>query len=308
MEWNGCQRSRAPTASPWQCFPVKIVMTRGLRRLRPCRAESSTRYCFFFARAGERTCGHCCAGSLAMPGSTWHPPDRGRCRASPAICLSVALWRSSGSSRASRPAVRWPGGTPSRFGFSPGESTAARDKVANFDRTRPIRDLGQLEAIVFKIGRPVLFVQHDAAERGAGPIGLAKQRLGGALRRRLVQIGEPRGKRGKRASHVGAVACSQRPASSLSKHGVARGSLVLRLASSTASAQRNAELHRSPASPRGCSGLARGETMEAQIRDAARMESDLLLSEASRTSAYYADCLRQRVELDRRLAESVRQA
>jgi endonuclease G len=48
-----------------------------------------------------------------------------------------------------------------RFGFGPKDVSAARNAVANFDPNRPIREVTQREAIVLKIGRPVLFVEKD---------------------------------------------------------------------------------------------------------------------------------------------------
>jgi len=48
-----------------------------------------------------------------------------------------------------------------KFGFGPEDVSAVRGAVANFDRTRPILEITQREAIVLKIGRPVLFVEKD---------------------------------------------------------------------------------------------------------------------------------------------------
>ena len=62
----------------------------------------------------------------------------------------------------------------------------------------------------------------------------------------------------RRESCVGAVACSEPPAGSLSKHCVARGWLVLRLAKQHCCCLgANSELHRLPHHSGGCSGLAR---------------------------------------------------
>ena len=63
-----------------------------------------------------------------------------------------------------------------------------------------------------------------------------------------------------RGSCVGAVACSPPPAASLSKHCVARGSLVLRLAKQHCFGLNANSEQQSSASSRGCSRLARGET------------------------------------------------
>lgn len=56
-----------------------------------------------------------------------------------------------------------------RFGFSREYVNDARARIENFDSTRPINEFGDLEAIVQKIGRPVLFVQKDKFAFPTGP-------------------------------------------------------------------------------------------------------------------------------------------
>ena len=57
------------------------------------------------------------------------------------------------------------GGASKGISFEPG-LPAALDVIANFDPSKPVQRFGVPEAIVIKIGRPVLFVQNNSFQSG----------------------------------------------------------------------------------------------------------------------------------------------
>jgi endonuclease G len=65
-------------------------------------------------------------------------------------------------------------------GFEPGP-LATRDAIANFDSSKPVPRFGEPEAIVIKIGRPVLFVQNNTFQPGGLPTDAESKIWGGRL-------------------------------------------------------------------------------------------------------------------------------
>src|SRR5262249_30329859 len=70
------------------------------------------------------------------------------------------------------------GGVSKGMSFEPG-AAAAKDAIANFDASKPVQRFGEPEAIVIKIGRPVLFIQNNSFHVGWVPTD-AESRIWGA--------------------------------------------------------------------------------------------------------------------------------